>query len=78
MLQTVTLIDASFVHCSSTLLRGGKGEKNKTVQTAVVRIVFVSDCLRNQKNLKCSILELIILSKIEGMHLPIKSPSYKP
>ena len=34
--------------------------------------------LKNLKNFKCGILLLLILNKIEGMHLPITSLLYKP
>ena len=37
------MLDASFAHCSSTLLRGEKGEKHKIVQIAVFLIIFVTD-----------------------------------
>ena len=76
--KLITLLDASFAHCSSTLLRGGRGEKHKIVQIAVFPIIFVTDCLKNLQNLKCGILELLILSQIEGMHLPITLILYKP
>ena len=71
--EPITSLDARFAHCSSTLLRGRRGEKHKTVQIAVFPIIFVTDCLKNLQNLKCGILELLILSQIEGMHLPITS-----
>ena len=82
----VTWLDTSFAHCSSTLLRGGggggggrraEGEKH-IVQIAVFPIIFVTDCLKNLQNLKCGILELLTLSQIEGMDLPITSLLYKP
>ena len=76
--EPITLLDASFAHCSSTLLRGGRGEKRKIVEIAVLPKIFVTDCLKNLQNLKCGILELLILSQIEGMHLPITSLLYKP
>ena len=49
------------------------GEKQKTVQIAVFSVIFVTDCLKNLEKLKCGISELLILSQIEGMHLPITS-----
>ena len=76
--EPITLLDASFTHCPSTLLKGARGEKHKIVQIAVFPIIFVTDCLKNLQNLKCGILELLILSQIEGMHLPIKCLLYKP
>ena len=75
--ETITLLEASFAHCSSTLLRGGRTEKHKIVQIAVFPIIFVADCLKNLQNLKWGILELLILSRIEGMHLLIMSLLYK-
>ena len=69
----ITLLDASYVHWSSTLFRGGRAEKHKIVQTAVFPIIFVTDCLKNLQNLKCDISELLIFSQIEGIHLPITS-----
>ena len=42
--EQITLLDASFAHCSSTLLRGGRGGKHKIVQIAVFPIIFVTDC----------------------------------
>ena len=42
--KATTLLDASFAFCSSKLLRGGRGEKHKIVQTAFFRIFFVADC----------------------------------
>ena len=74
--SSITLLDASFTHCSPTLLRGGRGEKHKTVQIAVFPIIFVTNCLKNLQNLKCGILVWLILSQIEGIHLPIKSLWY--
>ena len=55
-----------------------RGEKHKIVKIAVFPIIFVIDCLKNLQNLKCSILEFLILSQIEGMHLSITSLLYKP
>ena len=52
--------------------------KHKILETAVFRIIFVTDGLKNLQNLKCGILELLILSQIESKHLPITSLSYKP
>ena len=52
--------------------------KHKILETAVFRIIFVTDALKNLQNLKCGILELPILSQIEGQHLPITSLSYEP
>ena len=75
--EPITLLDASFAHCSSTLFRGGRGEKHKIVQTAVFPIIFVTDCLQNLLNLKCGILLLFILNQIQVMYLPITSPLYK-
>ena len=75
--EPITLLDASFAHCSSTLLRRGRGEKHKIVQIAVFPILFANDYLKNLQSLKCGILELLILSQIEGMHLPITSLLYK-
>ena len=42
--ELVTLLDASFDHCSSTLLREGRGGKHKIVQISVFPIIFVTDC----------------------------------
>ena len=42
--KPTTLLDASFAHCSSTLLRVGRGDKHKIVQIAVFPIIFVTDC----------------------------------
>ena len=71
--EPITLLNATFTHCSSTLLRGVRGEKQKTVQKAVFPIIFVTNCLKNLQTLKCSILELLILCQIEGTDLPIKA-----
>ena len=60
------------------IVKGGRGEKHKIVQIAVFPIIFVTDCLKNLQNLKCGILELLILSQTEGMHLPIRSLWSKP
>ena len=54
------------------------GEKRKLVQIEVFPIAFVTDSLKILQNLKCGILELLILSQIEGMYLPITSLLYKP
>ena len=56
--EPITLLDASFAHYSSTLSRGGRGEKHKIVQIAVFPIIFVTDCLKNLQNFKCGILLL--------------------
>ena len=53
-------------------------EKHKIVQIAVFPIIFVTDYLKNVQNWKCSIIEMLIQSQIEGMHLPITSLLYKP
>ena len=37
------MLDANFAHCSSTLLRGERGDKHKIVQIAVFPIIFVTD-----------------------------------
>ena len=71
------MLDASFAHCSSTLLRGGRGEKHKIVQITVFPIIFVTDCLKNLQNFTCVILQLLILNQIEGMYLPITSLLYE-
>ena len=71
--KPITLLDASFAHCYSTLLRGGRGEKHKIVQIAVFPIIFVTDCLKNLQNDKCGILQLLILNQVEGMCLSIAS-----
>ena len=71
------MLDASFTHCSSTLLRGRRGEKHKIVQIEVFPIIFVTDCLKNLQNFKRGILQLLISDQIEGMHLPITSLFYK-
>ena len=71
------MLDASFAHCSSALLRGGRGEKHKIVQITVFPIIFVTDCLKNLQNVKCVILQLLILNQIEGMYLPITSLLYE-
>ena len=57
ILEPITLLEASFAHFSSTLLRGGRGEKHKIVQTTVFPIIFVTHCLKNLKNFKCGILQ---------------------
>ena len=38
---------------------------------------IVTDCLKNLRNFKCGILQLLILNQIEGMHLPTTSLFYK-
>ena len=65
------MLDASFTHCSSTSLRGVRGEKHEIVQIAVYPIVLVTDCLKNSQNFNCGNLQLLILNQIGGMHLPI-------
>ena len=40
------MLETSFAHCSSTMLRRGRGKKHKIVQIAVFSIIFVSDCSR--------------------------------
>ena len=40
----MTLLAASFTHCSSTLQRGGMREKHKIVQIVVFPIIFDTDC----------------------------------
>ena len=75
--ELITLLDESFAHCSSTLLRGGTGEKHKIVQIAVFPIIFVTDCLKNLQNFKSGILLLFILNQIEGIYLPITLLLYK-
>ena len=50
----------------------------RILQTVVFRIIFVTDGLKNLQNLKCGILELLILNPIESKHLPITSLLYKP
>ena len=77
MLRTNSFLGASFAHCSSTLLGGGRGEKHKIIQMAVFPIIFVTDCLKNLQNFKCCYLLLLILSESKGMYLPITSLSYK-
>ena len=47
--EPITLLDASFAHCCSTLLRRGRVEKNKIVQIAVFLIIFVTVCLKYQQ-----------------------------
>ena len=37
----ITLLDASFDYCNSTLFRRGRGKKHKIVQIAVFPIIFV-------------------------------------
>ena len=76
--KPITLLDGSFGHCSSILLRGGWGEKHKIVQIAVFPIIFVTDFLKNLQDLKCSISELLFFNQIERMHLRIASLLYKP
>ena len=51
----MTLIDASFAHCSSTLLRGGREEKHKIDQIEVFPIIFVTDGLKSLQKFKCGI-----------------------
>ena len=51
MLRTQNIAWRKFRHCSSKLLRGGRGEKNRIVQIAVFPIIFVTDCLKNLQNL---------------------------
>ena len=67
----------SFAHCSSTLLRGRRGERHKIVQIAVFPIISLTDCLKNLQNFKCGISLLLILNQIEGMYLPITPLLYK-
>ena len=74
--EPITFPDASFANCSSTLFRGGRGEKHKTFEIAVFPIIFVTTSLKNLQRLKCSILEVLLWSQIEGMHLPIESLWY--
>ena len=71
--KPITELDASFAHCFSTLLRGGRGEKHKIALVAVFPIIFVTDCLKNSEKHKCSILQLVVLNHFEGMQLPITS-----
>ena len=66
--KPITLFDPSFTLCSSTFLRGGRGEEHKIVRIAVFPIIFVTDRLKNLQNLKN-----LILNQNEGMHLPITS-----
>ena len=75
--EPITLLDASFAHCYSTLLRGGRGEKHKIAHIAVFPIIFVTDCQKNLQNFMCSILLLLILNQTEGINLPITSLLYK-
>ena len=42
--KPITLLDASFAHCSSTLLRETRGKKHKIVQIAGFPIIFVTEC----------------------------------
>ena len=71
--KPITLFDPSFTLCSSTFLRGGRGEEHKIVRIAVFPIIFVTDRLKNPQNVMCGILQLLILNQNEGMHLPITS-----
>ena len=48
--ELIILLNASFVHCSSTFLRRGRGEKHKIVQIAVFPIIFVIDHKRKNYN----------------------------
>ena len=57
--EPITLLDASFTHCSSTFLSGGRGEKHKIVQIAAFPIT-VTDCLKNQQSFNSGILHLLI------------------
>ena len=70
------MLYTSFAQCSSTLLRGGRGEKHKIFQIAVFPIIFVTDGLKNMQSFKCSILPLLILNQTEGMCFPITSLLY--
>ena len=71
--EPIALLDASFVHCFSTLLRGGRRQRHETVLIAVFPITFVTDCLKKSEKNKCSILQLVVLNHFEGMQLPITS-----
>ena len=75
--EPATWLDASFAHCFSTLLIERRTEKHELVQIAAFPIIFVTDCLKNLKNFKYGILELVVLNHYEGMQLPITSLLYK-
>ena len=71
--KPITELDASFAHCFSTLLRGGREEKHEIALIAVFPTIFVTDCLKKSEKRKCSILQLVVLNHFEGMILPITS-----
>ena len=62
------------------IVEGGGAEERETQNcpNSIFPKIFVTDCLKNLQNLKWGILELLILSQIEGMDLPITSLLYKP
>ena len=46
--QSITQVDVIFAsHCFSTLLKRAREQKQKIVQTAIIPIIFVTDCLKN-------------------------------
>ena len=71
--EPIAKLDASFAHCFSILLRGGRGQQHEIALVAVFAIIFVTDCLKKSGKRKCSILQLVVLNHFEGMQLPIMS-----
>ena len=71
--EPIRWLDARFAPCLSPLLRGSRGKTSEIVQIAVFPIIFVTDCLKNLKNFKCAILQLVVFNHFEGVQLPIKS-----
>ena len=70
--EPMTQLDATFAHCYSTLLRLGRVWKHKIVQTAVMAIIFVTDCLK-----KCEKLSLVFYSysfciKLKACNYPLR------
>ena len=47
--EPTTYFDASFAHCFSTLLRGGRKWKHENVQITAFPIIFVTGCLKKSE-----------------------------
>ena len=71
MLRTNNIAWRKFYSTFLNIVKRGKGRETQNCLNISYPIIFVTACLKNLQNCKCDILQLLILSQIEGMHLPI-------
>ena len=70
--EPITQLDATFAHCFSTFLRGGRKYKQNIAQIAYFPMIFFTDCLKKSENLSAVFYTSSLYIKLKACNYPLR------